>query len=63
MGAGRLQQDNQARPSNFRDSQLPRSINNNKGIVAGETWTINTHAVNDIRYGYIRQGYGNPESE
>ncbi len=25
----------------------------------GDTWTISPTMVNDIRYGYIRQGYGN----
>ena len=31
---------------------------NSKGIVAGDTWTLSPTLVNDIRYGYIRQGYG-----
>ncbi len=31
---------------------------NSKGIAAGDTWTITPHLVNDIRYGYIRQGVG-----
>ncbi len=30
---------------------------NSKGITAGDTWTISQNIVNDIRYGYIRQGY------
>jgi len=34
-------------------------ISNNKGITAGDTWTISPTMVNDIRYGYIRQGSGN----
>ena len=33
-------------------------ISNNKGITAGDTWTINQNMVNDLRYGYIRQGTG-----
>ncbi|MFP5229129.1 MAG: carboxypeptidase regulatory-like domain-containing protein [Acidobacteriota bacterium] len=32
---------------------------NTKGIVAGDTWSISPNLVNDIRYGYIRQGYSN----
>jgi hypothetical protein len=34
------------------------TISNNKGIAAGDTWTINQNMVNDIRYGYTRQGTG-----
>lgn len=30
---------------------------NTKGITFGDTWTITPSIVNDIRYGYIRQGY------
>ncbi len=30
---------------------------NNKGIVAGDTWTITPNLINDIRYGFIRQGF------
>jgi hypothetical protein len=37
-------------PSTFRDD-------NTKGIIAGDTWTISPNLVNDIRYGYIRQGF------
>ncbi len=29
---------------------------NSKGMAAGDTWTIGSSMVNDIRYGYIRQG-------
>ena len=34
-------------------------IDNTKGITFGDTWTISPTMVNDIRYGFIRQGYGN----
>ena len=34
-------------------------IDNSKGMIFGDTWTITSQLVNDIRYGYIRQGYGN----
>jgi hypothetical protein len=30
---------------------------NSKGITAGDTWTIHPNLIDDIRYGYIRQGY------
>jgi hypothetical protein len=32
---------------------------NSKGITAGHTWTISQTLVNDIRYGYVRQGFSN----
>jgi hypothetical protein len=35
-----------------------KSEDNSKGGAAGDTWTITTHLINDIRYGYIRQGIG-----
>jgi hypothetical protein len=34
-------------------------IDNTKGMTFGDTWTISSTMVNDIRYGYIRQGNGN----
>ena len=40
---------------------LPASTatrDNTKGIAAGETWTINARMVNDLRYGFTRQGFG-----
>ncbi len=32
-------------------------VDNSKGITAGDTWTISQTLVNDIRYGYVRQGF------
>ena len=32
---------------------------NTKGFVAGDTWSISPNLVNDLRYGYIRQGNSN----
>jgi hypothetical protein len=37
-------------PESFRDD-------NTKGISAGYTWIPTPHVVNDLRYGYVRQGY------
>jgi hypothetical protein len=31
-------------------------VDNTKGIIVGETWVINPSLVNDVRYGFIRQG-------
>ena len=30
---------------------------NSKGITGGDTWSISPNMVNDIRYGYVRQGF------
>lgn len=32
---------------------------NTKGVIGGDTWSISPNLVNDVRYGYIRQGYSN----
>jgi len=34
-------------------------VDNTKGIAAGYTYTFSPSLINDLRYGYIRQGYGN----
>lgn len=34
-----------------------RRVDNSKGMVFGHTWTPTASMVNDLRYGYIRQGY------
>jgi hypothetical protein len=33
------------------------TIDNTKGIAAGDTWVISPRLVNDVRYGYTRQGF------
>ena len=30
---------------------------NSKGVTGGDTWTIRPNLVNDVRYGYVRQGF------
>jgi len=32
---------------------------NSKGITAGGTWSISPNLINDLRYGYVRQGFSN----
>jgi hypothetical protein len=56
---GNLQKDTTAGTEQF-PGQGPQSelIDNTKGMTFGDTWTITPTMVNDIRYGYIRQGYG-----
>ena len=57
---GNLQKDTTGGAEQF-PGQGPSSerIDNNKGITFGDTWTVSPTMVNDIRYGYIRQGEGN----
>jgi hypothetical protein len=55
---GNLQKDTQA-----GDEQLPGQpaasthVDNTKGLAFGHTWTPTSNIVNDVRYGFIRQGY------
>jgi hypothetical protein len=41
--------------------QPPATVttNNSKGIIAGYSWTISPSKVNNLHYGFIRQGTGN----
>ncbi|HEY6939499.1 MAG TPA: carboxypeptidase-like regulatory domain-containing protein [Terriglobales bacterium] len=32
--------------------------NNSKGVAAGDTWTLRNNLINNLRYGYIREGVG-----
>jgi len=54
---GNFQKDITDAPEQF-PGQGPASVteNNSKGITVGDTWTISPNLINDIRYGYIRQG-------
>jgi hypothetical protein len=54
---GGLQMDTTGYPENF-PGQGPSQIfeDNTKGIIAGDTWSISPNIVNDVRFGYIRQG-------
>ncbi|MGA9720185.1 MAG: TonB-dependent receptor [Acidobacteriaceae bacterium] len=55
---GNLQKDVTAQAEQF-PGQGPSStrIDNTKGLAAGDTWTLSSSLINDLRYGYIRQGY------
>lgn len=57
---GNLQKDTTGGVEQF-PSQGPSYvlIDNTKGMSFGDTWIISPTLVNEIRYGYIRQGYGN----
>jgi hypothetical protein len=54
-----LQKDTQEGVENFPGQGPSTNLEDNtKGLAAGHTWSIRQDIVNDIRYGYIRQGYG-----
>ena len=55
---GNLQDDLTDNTEEF-PGQGPSSVyaSSNKGIVVGDTWTISSNMVNDLRFGYIRQSY------
>ena len=54
---GNLQDDVQAGTEEFPGQPASYQLQaDNKGLAAGETWTITSHIVNDIRYGFTRQG-------
>ena len=57
---GNLQKDTTSGVEQF-PGQPPgyKLVDNSKGMTFGDTWTITSNMVNDIRYGYVRQGYGN----
>ncbi len=57
---GNLQKDLTAGPEQFPGQPASYGIDDNtKGITAGWTWTPSGSIVNDLRYGYVRQGYSN----
>jgi hypothetical protein len=55
---GQLQKDTTLQAEQF-PGQPASSVDksNNKGIIFGDTWTISPNLINDIRYGYVRQGF------
>ncbi len=57
---GNLQKDTTQAAEQF-PGQGPSSFYsaNNKGIIGGDTWTLTPNLINDVRYGYVRQGFAN----
>jgi hypothetical protein len=53
-----LQKDTQSGVENFPGQPPSTNLEDNtKGLAAGHSWAITPNVVNDLRYGYIRQGY------
>lgn len=57
---GNLQDDSTFGVPEF-PGQAPSTmlLTNTKGIAAGDVWTINNNLINNLRYGYTREGYSN----
>ncbi len=54
---GGLQKDTTGYPEQFPGQPPSQTFEDNtKGIVGGDTWSISPNIVNDVRFGYIRQG-------
>jgi hypothetical protein len=54
---GGLQKDTTGYPEQFPGQPPSQDFEDNtKGIVGGDTWSISPNIVNDVRFGYIRQG-------
>ncbi len=59
FGRGGFQKDTLAGTQQFPGQPAASVlVDNSKGMVFGDTWTVSPSLVNDLRYGYIRQGYG-----
>ncbi len=57
---GNLQKDVTDGAEQFPGQPASYSIrDNSKGLAGGYTWAPKPNLVNDLRYGYVRQGYGN----
>ena len=57
---GNLQKDTTLGTEQFPGQPASYSlIDNTKGMTFGDTWSISPNMVNDIRYGYVRQGNSN----
>ncbi len=55
---GNLQDDTTAFPEHFPGQPPAQTLtDDSKGLTAGDTWTISPRIINDIRYGYVRQGF------
>ncbi len=55
---GNLQSDNTLGEAQFPGSHPTAQIyDNSKGIAFGHIWNLSNSMVNNIRYGYVRQGY------
>lgn len=54
---GGLQKDTTGYAEQFPGQPPSQNFEDNtKGIIGGETWSISPNMVNDVRFGYIRQG-------
>lgn len=56
---GNLQNDNiKGTPQFPGEASRTVTTDNSKGLAVGHTWTIKNNMINNLRYGYVRQGLG-----
>src|ERR1700730_18452379 len=57
---GNLQQDNVLSAQQFPGGSPTNQLSDNtRGLAVGHTWTITNALVNNLRYGFVRQGFAN----
>ena len=57
---GNLQSDNVTGLITYPGADPANKVyGNNKGFAVGHTWMLTNNLVNNLRYGYIREGFGN----
>lgn len=55
---GNLQDDTTSYPEHFPGQAASRTlVDDSKGVIGGYTWSISSHLINDVRYGFIRQSF------
>lgn len=55
---GNLQKDTTSYSEQFPGQPASHVLeDNSKGLIAGDTWTATPNLINDVRYGYVRQGF------
>jgi hypothetical protein len=60
FGRGNLESDNLTGAVTYPGaSPSSKTYSNNKGFAVGHTWMLTNDLVNNLRYGYIREGFSN----
>jgi hypothetical protein len=60
FGRGNLESDNLTGAVTYPGAgPSSKTYSNNKGFAVGHTWMVTNNLVNNLRYGYIREGFSN----
>jgi hypothetical protein len=60
FGRGNLESDNLTGAVTYPGAgPSSKTYSNNKGFAVGHTWMLTNNLVNNLRYGYIREGFSN----